>query len=102
VVVLTTSQTTTTGVLAVLADTTLSGGDVTAAIWREKKKSDMLAFHCNWQNLPPISRRRLFHRWPFQSHHDGQCPQEFGSRDKRSPRSSIHPGGLINVLLAGL
>ena len=35
VVVLTTGHTTTTWVLSVLADTTLTGGDVTAAIERE-------------------------------------------------------------------
>lgn len=36
VVVHTTGHTTTTGMLAVLSDTSVTGGDVTAARWKEK------------------------------------------------------------------
>ena len=39
VVVLTTGHTTTTGVLTVLADTTVTGGHMTAAIGRKRYKS---------------------------------------------------------------
>lgn len=44
VVVLTTGHTTTTGMLAVLADTTLTGGDVTAAVGKKKSVNDFVVF----------------------------------------------------------
>lgn len=81
-VVLTTSQTTTTGMLAVLSYTTLSMGDVTAAM----ERSNLLACH---RNLRIIFNVRL-----SQGHQDGGA-LDFGSRE-------ISSNGLINVLLAGL
>lgn len=86
VVVLTTSQTTTTGMLAVLAYTTLSMGNVAAAVIRERFVS------------LPSSSCEIFAACALQ-----RAPRR---RDTRSPATQeiikSYSDGFINVLLAGL
>jgi hypothetical protein len=66
VVVLTTGHTTTTGVLTVLSDTTVTGGHMTAARWKKELVSLWLSIwhsgdgvFCSWA-FPAVARRRNF------------------------------------------